>query len=200
MGSLREEIVRMLTMLQFFICQNVTVLAIKHTQASWAPVVSPVDQCIQNLIKHETKFCVSLEQALFSLSVMFLEDHYAMCADGHSCYCISLRVSVCHWRPVVSFTLPLRVSVMQLSLRESSNRIGLSGSVYVNQGKLFHQLQGRQGQRSLEGSTESRLGRAGLKGVQNICCEGKEWNRNWKLSLAKQPTHMKMLYFLTDKS
>lgn len=133
------------------------------------------------------------------MSVMFLEDHYAMCADGHSCYCISLSIGM-------SLEACSLVHSPTACIRDAAqppgefHRIGLSGSVYVNQGKLFHQLQGRQGQRSLEGSTESRPGRAVRRGVQNICCEGKDWNRSWKLSMAKQPTHMKMFYFLTDKS
>ncbi len=90
---------------------------------------------------------------------MFLEDHYTMCADGHSCYCISLSIGVSleAWSLAHSPTAHIHDAAQPPG---ELHRIGLSGSVYVNQSKLFHQLQGRQGQRSLEGSTESRLGRA----------------------------------------
>lgn len=82
---------------------------------------------------------------------MFLEDHYTMRADGHSCYCISLSIGM-------SLEACSLVRSPTACIRDAAqppgeiHRIGLSGSVYVNQSKLFHQLQGRQGQRSLEGS------------------------------------------------
>lgn len=122
------------------------------------------------------------------MSVMFLEDHYTMCADGHGCYCISLSIgmSLEACSLVHSPTACIRDAAQPLG---ELHRIGLSGSVYVNQGKLFHQLQGRQGQRSLEGSTESRPGRAVRRGVQNICCEGKGWNKAGSFPwLNSQPT------------
>ncbi len=179
----KKEIFHMLTVLQCYISHILSVLAIKHKYLAYCVSSRSVHPDLSSFITIKTKFWTGS----FTLSVMFLEDHYTMCA---------------WWTKLLLHQSEFRCVTGGLKSRLASRR--------PPQTRPFREFlcKPRQIIPSITGSPGISAAWKGARnpgwtmhrGVQNICCEGKEWNRSWKLSLAKQPAHMKMLYFLTVKS